>query len=78
MSVEGNKALVRRYLDRLCNHGPDTASAVIDQLVAPGFVHHFDTDRRFTREQYREGRIVHKPRPQRCRGRCRASAAAMA
>ena len=64
MSVEWNKALVRRFLDRLCNHGPGAASAVIDQLLAPGFAHHFDTDRRFTREQYREGnRQFHQALP---------------
>ena len=64
MSVEEQKALVRRFLDRLCNHGRDAAAAIIDELLTPGFVHHFDTDRRFTREQYRAGsRQIHQALP---------------
>jgi predicted ester cyclase len=37
MSTEANKASVRRYLDEVF-HGRDPA--VVDELVAPNFIHH--------------------------------------
>jgi predicted ester cyclase len=54
MSLEENKALVRRLLEQEITHGAEAALAASDALRAPDFVAHFSTDRTHTRDEYRE------------------------
>ena len=53
MSLEENKALVRRSLEQEVTHGAEAALAAFDELRAPDFVAHFSTDRSQTRDEYR-------------------------
>ena len=53
MSLEENKALVRRYLEQVATRG--AAAADDDGLLAPDFVAHVGANRARTRDEHREG-----------------------
>jgi C-1 hydroxylase len=52
VSLEENKALVRRYLEQI-TRGAEAAAAAVDELLAPDFVAHIGTDRTRTRDEQR-------------------------
>jgi len=54
VSLEENKALVRRLLDQETTHGAEAAAAAADELLVPDFIAHFSADRTRTRDEYRE------------------------
>jgi predicted ester cyclase len=54
VSLEENKALVRRYLEQVVTRGAEEMAAAVDELLAPDFVAHVGTDRSRTRDEHRE------------------------
>jgi len=55
MSVEENKALVRRYMEETFNQGN---LSVIDQLASSDFVYHHATGRDLSKEAYKKMSIM--------------------
>jgi steroid delta-isomerase-like uncharacterized protein len=53
VSLEENKALVRRYLEQI-TRGAEAAAAAVDELLAPDFVAHVGANRPRTRDEHRE------------------------
>ncbi len=53
MSLQENKALVRRYLEQI-TRGAEPAAAAVDELLASDFVAHVGTDGTRTRDEHRE------------------------
>ena len=54
MSLEENKALVRRYLEQVTG-GAEAMASAVDELLAPDFVAHVGANRPRTRDEHREG-----------------------
>ena len=52
MSLEENKALVRRFLEQIITHGAEEGATAINDLLAPDFVFHDNSDRVRTRDEY--------------------------